>query len=98
MFDLDIIEKDWKENSYSLSEEEIIEIYRSENVTLSKYNEQIKEYFEKTRISGEERILAAIFGDDKEIIERENDLRKKYKFPTKKYLSKDSQKKLLKEV
>ena len=91
MFDLDIIEKDWKENSYSLSEEEIIEIYRSENVTLSKYNEQIKEYFEKTRISGEERILAAIFGDDKEIIERENDLRKKYKFPTKKYLSKDSQ-------
>lgn len=97
MFDLDIIEKDWKENSYSLSEEEIIEIYRSENVTLNNYHEQIEEYFDKTRlkIPAEERILAAIFGDDKEIIERENELRKEYKFPTKKYLSKDSQKKVV---
>lgn len=44
MFDLDMIETDWLNNSFRLSEEEIIEIYRSENITLSKYYEQIEEY------------------------------------------------------
>lgn len=97
MFDLDMIEADWLNNSFRLSEDEIIEIYRSENITLSKYNEQIEEYKKNTHIemSAEERLLRAIFGNDKEIIERENELRKKYKFPTKKYLSKDLQKKVI---
>lgn len=97
MFDLDIIEEDWKNNSFRLSEEEIIEIYRSENITLSKYCEQIEEYKKNTHIemSSEERLLRAIFGNDKEIIERENELRKKYKFPIKKYLSKELQKKVI---
>lgn len=97
MFDLDMIEADWLNNSFRLSEDEIIEIYRSENITLSKYNEQIEEYKKNTHIemSAEERLLRAIFGNDKEIIERENELRKQYEFPTKKYLSKDLQKKVI---
>ena len=44
MFDLDIIEEDWKNNSFSLSENEIIEIFRSEGATLRKYNEEIEEW------------------------------------------------------
>jgi len=97
MFDLNIIETDWLNNSFRLSEKEIIEIYRSENITLSKYSEQINQYKKNTHIemSAEEKLLRLIFGNDKEIIERENELRKKYKFPTKKYLSKDSQKKVV---
>ena len=97
MFDLDMIEADWLNNSFKLSEDEIIEIYRSENITLSKYNEQIEEYKKNTHIemSAEERLLRAIFGNDKEIIERENELRKQYEFPTKKYLSMDLQKKVI---
>lgn len=97
MFDLDIIEIDWLNNSFRLSEEEIIEIYRSENITLSKYYEQIEEYKKNTRVemTAEERLLHAFFGNNKEIIERENELSKKYKFPTKKYLSKDLQKKVV---
>lgn len=97
MFDMDTIEADWLNNSFKLSEDEIIEIYRSENITLSKYNEQIEEYEKNTHVamSAEERLLRAIFGNDKEIIECENELRKKYKFPTKKYLSKDLQKKVI---
>ena len=97
MFDLDMIEADWLNNSFRLSEDEIIEIYRSENITLSKYNEQIEEYKKNTHIemSAEERLLRAIFGNDKEIIERENELRKQYEFPTKKYLSMDLQKKVI---
>lgn len=97
MFDLDMIEADWLNNSFRLSEDEIIEIYRSENITLSKYNEQIEEYKKNTHIemSAEERLLRAIFGNDKEIIERENELRKQYEFPTKKNLSMDLQKKVV---
>lgn len=97
MFDLNMIEADWLNNSFRLSEDEIIEIYRSENITLSKYNEQIDEYKKNTHIemSAEERLLRAILGNDKEIVERENELRKQYDFPKKKYLSKDLQKKVI---
>ncbi len=42
MFNLDLIEQDWKNNSFRLSEEEIIEIYRSEGATLR--------YLKKNRI------------------------------------------------
>lgn len=97
MFDLDMIEADWLNNSFRLSEDEIIEIYRSENITLSKYKEQIQEYKKNTHIemSAEERLLRAIFGNDKEIIERENELRKKYEFPIRKHLSEHLQKKVI---
>ena len=97
MFDLDMIEADWLNNSFRLSEDEIIEIYRSENITLSKYKEQIEEYKKNTHIemSAEERLLRSIFGNDKEIIERENELRKKYEFPIRKHLSEHLQKKVI---
>ena len=96
MFDLDIIEMDWLNNSFKLSEEEIIKIYRSENITLSKYYEEIEKYKKNTHLalSAEERLLRIVFGD-KEIIEREDKLREKYKYPTRKYLSKESQKKVI---
>ena len=39
MFDLDAIEKDWKENSFCLSNKEIREIYIAEGVTTKAYDE-----------------------------------------------------------
>jgi len=97
MFDLDIIEKDWLNNSYKLSEEEIIEIYRSENITLNKYYEEMEQYRKNTQIQmpAEERLLLAVFGEDKEIIKREEELRAKYEYPTKKRLSNELQKKVV---
>lgn len=105
MFDLDIIEEDWKTNSFILSEEDIIEIFRSENVTLNKYEEEIAEYQRKTHVktqlTAEERLLAAIFGDAtiKEIEEHERKLKEKLqsenKYPKKRHLSKESQKKVV---
>lgn len=82
MFDLDAIEEDWKNNSFILSEEDIIEIYRFEDVTLNKYNEEIAEYRRKTHVktelTAEDRLLAAIFGDAtiKEIEEREKKIKR----------------------
>lgn len=105
MFDLDAIEEDWKKNSFLLSEEDIIEIYQSENATLSKYNEEMEEYRRKTHVktelTAEDRLLAVIFGDTtiKEIEERERKLREKLqsenKYPKKRHLGKDSQKKVI---
>lgn len=100
MFDLDMIERDWKDNSFSLSEEEIIEIYRAEGITWKKYDEELVEYKRNTRISisPEERLLAEIFGD-KEILKKieleEQMLKKKYKFPKRRRLSETSQKKVV---
>lgn len=92
MFDLDIIENDWKEHSFSLSEEEIIEIFRNDGATWSKYNEELVQYKKKTsiNITPEERLLAIIFGDNE--ILKEEELRKKYSYPKKKHLSSNSQK------
>ncbi len=92
MFDLDIIENDWKEHSFSLSEEEIIEIFRNEGATWSKYNEELVQYKKNTgiNITPEERLLAIIFGDNE--ILKEEELRKKYSYPKKKHLSSNSQK------
>lgn len=97
MFDLDMIEMDWMNNSFKLSEEEIIEIYRLENVTLSDYYNQIDGHKKNAgvRISAEERILRSIFGGSKEIIEIENELKDKHKFSIKKHLSENSQKKVV---
>lgn len=93
MFDLDMIEADWLNNSFILSEEEIIEIYRSENITLSNYNDQIEEYRTNNRfgVSLEEKIWQTLLGNYKETMERKNELRKKYEFPVKKHLSQDLQ-------
>lgn len=43
MFDLDAIEKDWKENSFCLTDKEIREIYISEGVTTKAYSEKVAE-------------------------------------------------------
>lgn len=92
MFDLEAIENDWKEHSFSLSEEEIIEIFRNEGVTWSKYKEELAQYRENTCIiTPEERLFATITGDN-EILKKEEELRKKYSFPKKKHLSSSSQK------
>lgn len=56
-----LIEKDWESNSFCLSEEEIIEIYRLEGATLSEYEKEVASYEEKTNCclldSAEERLL-----------------------------------------
>ncbi len=92
MFDLDTIENDWKDHSFSLSEEEIIEIFRNEGVTWSKYKEELAQYKRNTCIiTPEERLWAMISGDN-EILKKEEELRKKYSFPKKKHLSSSSQK------
>ncbi|MBP3635078.1 MAG: hypothetical protein J6J17_01285 [Bacilli bacterium] len=93
MFDLDMIENDWKDHSFSLNEEEIIEIFRNEGATWSKYNEELAQYRKNTsiNITPEERLLAIIFRDN-EILKKEEELRKKYSYPEKKHLSSNSQK------
>lgn len=99
MFDLDMIEEDWKNNSFRLSEEEIIKIYSSEGVTLNKYYQEIEEFRKKTHIDidPEKRLLGTIFGDPEimKIIEYEQKLKEENKFPPKKRLSKESQKKVI---
>lgn len=103
MFDLDKIEQDWKENSFCLSEEEIIEIYHSEDATLRKYEEEIDEYIKKVNIccgghelSAEERLLRAIFGEETlEEKEKKQKIIDAIPKPKKKYLSKENQKKVV---
>lgn len=74
MFDLDKIEQDWKENSFRLSEEEIIEIYRSEGATLRKYDEEMDKYLGMMRnyhskYEDEERFIETAFGSLESYIE-----------------------------
>ena len=42
MFDLDEIERDWKENSFCLSDEEIRKIYIAEGVTIDAYYDAVE--------------------------------------------------------
>lgn len=100
MFNLDLIEQDWKNNSFRLSEEEIIEIFQSEDATLSKYDEEWCEYKKKINagrpdFSAEERLLRAIFGEDLEEIEQRNKLIAETPKPHKKHLSKENQRKVI---
>lgn len=92
MFDLDIIENDWKNNSFKLSEEEIIKIYQSEGITQRNYNQQIDEWIKKTHlpVSAEEQLLATIFNDNTYEIQKQ-ELLKKYPYPEKKRLSLEKQ-------
>ena len=41
MFDLDAIEKDWKENSFRLTDKEIRQIYISEVITTNAFYENL---------------------------------------------------------
>ena len=66
MFDLDLIEEDWKKNSFYLTDEEVFEIYKSEGVTKKEYEIKREEIINRyKKISPEERLLINIFGDEK---------------------------------
>ena len=101
MFDLDTIEKDWKENSFCLSDEEIRNIYIAEGVTTKAYNDSYNESLHELRkngITAEQKLLIAIFGTEeekakeRERIERENAsvLEMHKDEPTRPYLSHES--------
>ena len=67
MFDLDAIEKDWKDNSFRLTDEEIRKIYIAEGVTTKAYSDIVNDFFEslpKSELTAEERLLAVIFNDE----------------------------------
>lgn len=93
MFDLDLLEKDWLDNSFRLTEEEIIEIYQKEGVTLKKYSEQQEEYRRKNRtgLTAEEKLLQLFYGKNEKIEEPLKEMEE----PVRKYLSKDLQKKVI---
>lgn len=101
MFNLDIIEADWKANCTCLSDEEILEIYKQEGVTSDIYLRELDELRKSLpKVSGEERLLAAVFNhkDDLERIwkmDQENDEKLNAKRRAKKRLSPDSQKRVV---
>ena len=96
MFDFDEIESSFKDNYFSLSEEEIMEIYRLEGVTLNNYYKELDEYRKNIHlnISAEERLLRSIYGRD-DLQKEVEELKEKYEYPTKKRLSLESQKKVV---
>lgn len=66
-FDIDVIEDDWKRNGKRLSDEEILEIYKSEGVTRVCYYKELDAFRArkpKSKFSPEERLFAAIFDRD----------------------------------
>ena len=103
MFDLDEIERDWKENSFCLTDEEIMNIYIQEGVTTLAYKKECEEYSAKNNrriIDPSEMLLASIFGNK----EKEEEFNKKSRehyieweknYPKRKYLSQESQKKVV---
>jgi len=106
MFDLDEIEKDWLDNSFCLTDEEIRKIYIAEGVTTkayaeteAKFNSSLPSY----NMTAEERLLLYIFGTEEEKRkeqERINEINKareemlKHK-PKRPYLSQESQMKVV---
>lgn len=92
MFDLDLIEQVWKSNSFRLSEEEIIEIYRLEGVTLSKYEEECAKVGYNSDLLIEEKLLQAAFGN---VLEEHDDKLVKELKPGRKHLSEKNQKKVV---
>ncbi len=98
LFDLDIIEKDWKKNSRALSEKEIIDIFKEDHATIPQYEESMKDWHKKLElvletISAEERLLKKILGDRSEISEQV--ILAKYPEPQKQHLSKENQKRVV---
>jgi len=61
-----------------------------------KYNEKIEEWRKNTHvnIAAYDRLWALMFHDDS-IFKKEEELRKKHPYPTKKYLSEESRKKVI---
>lgn len=101
MFDLDLIEKDWKENSFCLSDEEVLEIFKGEGITTVDYDREINKFYDSLpKISAEERLLALIFNDETEKKRIDNidfEAKKMYEtqYPKRKKLSYSSQMKVV---
>lgn len=97
MFDLDAIEKDWKDNSFCFSDEEIRKIYIEEGVTIDAYYAAVEECEKnKPKFEGKvdtsQRILWNLFGDT----EKEKEYRRKaqeYEKILKEYYAKNDPKK-----
>ena len=100
MFDLDIIEKDWKNNSFCLSNLEIMNIYKDEGITKTNYKNEIDEFLKSLpRMTYEERLRAHILGDKdmqakyEKIFEQKKQMMENW--PKRKYLSHESQMKVV---
>ena len=66
MFDLDVIEKDWKENSFRLTDKEIRQIYISEGVTTKAFSEKLEELEKKKKYgTADDKLIDLIFGKPK---------------------------------
>jgi len=67
MFDLDEIEKDWKENSFCLTDKEVMDIFVSEGVTTRDYQKHLNNVWKNVRTMRKEtpaqRLHRAIFGE-----------------------------------
>ena len=101
MFDLDTIEADWKANCTCLSDEEILEIYKQEGVTSTIYLRELDEFRRSLpKVSVEERLIAAVFDHKEELdeiskMDWENYKKLMAKRRDRKYLSPDSQKRVI---
>lgn len=107
MFNLENIEKDWIENSRSLSEEEILGIFKEDNATIPQYEKSMEEWHKKIKVSprnltAEERLLRKILGETEEEKRESEKYQKlleerlaKYPKPEKQHLSKENQKRVV---
>lgn len=101
MFDLDEIEKDWKKNSFRLTDEEIMTIYVQEGVTVEEYEKEVDEHLKtRKKFDPGKQLLLRIFGEtekadqiEKEIAEDNKRIRDNY--PKRKQLSEESQKRVV---
>lgn len=96
MFDLDEIERDWKENGHHLTDKEILEIYKQEGVTTKEYKKYMENVYKVMReFTPQERLMRQIFGNDKEIEEDRRIYEYKKAKLYKPQLSKESQNKVV---
>ena len=101
MFDLDEIERDWKENSFCLTDEAIMDIFVQEGVTNEAYQKECDEHFKhRKKVNPMDRLLASIFGDEEkkeELDKKEMEYATEFNesIPKRKHLSQESQMKVV---
>ena len=101
MFDLDEIERDWKENSFCLTDEAIMDIFVQEGVTNEAYQKECDEHFKhRKKINPMDRLLASIFGEEEkkeELDKKEMEYATEFNesIPKRKHLSQESQMKVV---
>ena len=101
MFDLDEIERDWKKNSFRLTDEEIMAIYVQEGVTVEEYEKEVEEHLKtRKKFDPGKQLLLRIFGEaeradqiEKEIAE--DNKRISENMPKRKQLSEESRAKVV---